>query len=78
MRESAAATFAGIDGFHFLHPDDLAKTVPTGTCDLAMCTEALEHIPNRATILDAVSRFCRPGADVLITVPIEVGPEPAG
>ena len=30
MRQSAAATFAGIDGFEFLHPDDLEKIVAPG------------------------------------------------
>ena len=78
MRESAAQTFAGIEGFKFLHPDELATAVAPGSCDLAICTEALEHIPNRALVLDAVTRFCRPGADALITVPIEVGPSLVG
>jgi SAM-dependent methyltransferase len=78
MRESAAATFAGIEGFRFIDTDELAKVVAPGSCDLAICTEALEHIPNRAAIFDAVTRCCRPGGDVLITVPIEVGPSLVG
>jgi SAM-dependent methyltransferase len=78
MRESAAATFAGVDGFRFLHPDEVAGTITPGSCDLAICTEALEHIPNRSAIFDAVTRLCRPGGDVLITVPIEVGPSLLG
>jgi SAM-dependent methyltransferase len=74
----AAATFAGIEGFKFLHADDLANVVAPGSCDLAMCTDALEHIPNRAAIFEAITRYCRPGGDVLITVPIEVGPSLVG
>lgn len=78
MRESAMATFAGVDGFRFLHPDEIASAIPPGSCDLAICTEALEHIPHRSAIFDAMTRFCRPGGDVLITVPIEVGPSLIG
>jgi SAM-dependent methyltransferase len=78
MRRLAATTFAGVDGFHFVDPGLLADTVAPGSCDLAICTEALEHIPNPAQILDAIGRYCRPGAHVLITVPIEIGPSLVG
>jgi SAM-dependent methyltransferase len=78
MRDSAAATFAGIDGFRFMDPAALAQTVAPGSCDLAICTETLEHIANPTEILDAICRYCRPGAHVLITVPIEVGPSLVG
>jgi SAM-dependent methyltransferase len=78
MRENASTTFAGIEGFRFLDPEALAQTVAPGSCDLAICTEALEHIPNPAGILDAICRYCRPGASVLITVPIEIGPSLVG
>jgi len=78
MRESAAATFAGIDSFRFMHPDELAQVVAPGSCDLAICTEALEHIPQPAAILDAICRYCRPAGHALITVPIEIGPSLIG
>ena len=79
MRESAAADLRRNRRLSSsCTPTSSPTTVPPGSCDLAICTEALEHIPNRAAILDAVSRFCRPGADVLITVPIEVGPSLVG
>lgn len=78
MRASAAATFAGTDGFRFLDPEALERTVPAGSCDLAICTEALEHIADPTVILDAICRYCRPGAHVLITVPIEIGPSLVG
>ena len=55
-------------------PRSSPDVVPAGSCDLAICTETLEHVPNPAAILDAVVRYCRPGACVVITVPIEVGP----
>jgi SAM-dependent methyltransferase len=78
MRESAASTFAGIDGFRFVSPEELPSVVPAGSCDLALCTEALEHIPNPALVLDQMVRCCRPGACVIVTVPIEVGPSLLG
>jgi SAM-dependent methyltransferase len=78
MRDSAALTFAGIDGFRFVSPEELATTVPAGSCDLAFCTETLEHVPNPGAILDQIVRCCRPGASVVITVPIEVGPSLVG
>ena len=78
MRESAAATFAGIEGFRFVSPEELATVVPPGSCDLAICTETLEHVPNPGLILDQIVRYCRPGARVVITVPIEVGPSLLG
>jgi SAM-dependent methyltransferase len=78
MRESAAATFAGLEGFRFVSPEELPTAVPPGSCDLALCTEALEHIPDPASILDQIVRCCRPGARVIITVPIEVGPSLVG
>jgi SAM-dependent methyltransferase len=78
MRDSAAATFAGIDGFRFLDPDELSQVVAPGSCDLAICTEALEHIPQPTQILDAICEYCRPNGHALITVPIEVGPSLLG
>src|SRR5450631_1285187 len=78
MRESAAATFAGIGGFRFIDPEEIDRAIPAGSCDLAICTETLEHVPNPEPILDAVVRCCRPGACVVVTVPIEVGPSLIG
>src|SRR5262249_61834330 len=70
--------FAGIDGFRFLDPAELAGAVSPGSCDLAICTETLEHVPDALPILDAICTSCRPGARVVITVPIEVGPSLVG
>src|SRR6516165_11589966 len=53
MRESAAKLFAGVDGFRFIDPGELESAVPPGTCDLAMCTETLEHVPDANAVLDA-------------------------
>jgi SAM-dependent methyltransferase len=78
MRASAAETFANIDGFRFIDPAELERAVPPGTCDLAICTETLEHVSNPEVILDAAVRYCRPDACVLVTVPIEVGPSLLG
>jgi SAM-dependent methyltransferase len=74
MRRSAAARFAGIEGFQFIHPAELAAVVAPGSCDLGLCTETLEHVPSSLEVLDALVASCRPGGHVLVTVPIEVGP----
>jgi SAM-dependent methyltransferase len=78
MREAAVKTFAGLDGFRFLDPAELAGAIAPGKCDLAFCTETLEHVPDALPILDAICTYCRPGARVVITVPIEVGPSLLG
>jgi SAM-dependent methyltransferase len=78
MRKSAAARFAGIDGFRFVDPAELATLVPPGSCDLGICTETLEHVANPPAVLDAMTACCRPGGHVIVTVPIEVGPSLLG
>jgi SAM-dependent methyltransferase len=78
MRESAAKTFAGIPGFRFLDPREIAEVIPPASCELAFCTETLEHVQDPAVVLDAICACCRPGARLVITVPIEVGPSLIG
>jgi SAM-dependent methyltransferase len=78
MRASGEQAFAGVDGFRFIDPAELESVVQPGTCDLAICTETLEHVPEPLRVLDAIVRYCRPGACVVITVPIEVGPSLIG
>lgn len=74
MRRSAAARFPGTDLFRFIAPDQLAASVPAHSCDLGICTETLEHVPDALQVLDALIRAVRPGGRVIVTVPIEVGP----
>jgi 2-polyprenyl-3-methyl-5-hydroxy-6-metoxy-1,4-benzoquinol methylase len=78
MREAAQEAFAGIPGFQFLSPADAEQAIPTSSCDLAICTETLEHVPDHKKVLDSIVRFCRSGARVVLSAPIEVGPSLLG
>ncbi len=78
MRASAAERFEGIDGFRFIEPAQVLDTIAPKSCDLALCTEMLEHIWDPSAVLDVIARCCRPGARVVITAPIEVGPSLLG
>ena len=46
-----------------------AIPAPSGTFDLVLCTEVLEHIADDATALDELRRVLSPGGWLLITVP---------
>jgi SAM-dependent methyltransferase len=71
MLQSATARFSGSAGFRCLKPDE---NIEPGSCDLIFCTETLEHVGDAAAVLDIVLRTSSPGARLLISVPIEVGP----
>ncbi|HVY37402.1 MAG TPA: class I SAM-dependent methyltransferase [Polyangia bacterium] len=78
MRAAAAEVFAGVAGFQFLEPVAAEQAIPPGTCDLAICTETLEHVPDQRKVLDSIVRYCRSGARVIISAPIEIGPSLLG
>lgn len=67
-------TLANIPGFQFCLPDAIASIVPPHSCDLLLCTETLEHVDNPKEIIDSILSYCQPGAKVLISVPVEIGP----
>jgi len=37
--------------------------------DVVVCADVLEHLPDPAGALEAVSRFCRPGGAIIVSVP---------
>lgn len=43
--------------------------IADGVCDLVLCTEVLEHIPDDGSALDEVCRVLAPGGWLLISVP---------
>lgn len=49
--------------------------VPRGTVDLLFCLEVFEHLPEKEThdALQTISGLLKPGGEVVIGVPVEVG-----
>ena len=43
--------------------------IDTGTTDLTICTEVLEHVPDPAQFLSELKRVTKPGGRLLLTVP---------
>ncbi len=66
--------FAEVPGFQFCRPRDVVKTIAPHSCDLAMCTETLEHVIDPEAALEQILSYCKPDAHLIISVPIEVGP----
>ena len=78
MRAASEEVFSGIPGFQFLAPPTAEQVIPPNSCDLAICTETLEHVPDNKKVLDSIRRYCRSGARVIISAPIEIGPSLLG
>lgn len=66
--------FAGVPQFSFCTPEDLDRHVAPRSCDLAICTETLEHVASAGAVLDRILACCAAGARLVVSVPIEVGP----
>lgn len=49
--------------------DGTAMPIRTGTVDVALATELLEHVPDPRPLLEEVRRVLRPGGRLLLTVP---------
>ena len=73
MLASCREKFSRVEGFSFIHPDEVTSNL-FSTCDLAICTETLEHVSSPQEILEWMLLFCQSGAQVIISVTIEVGP----
>jgi 2-polyprenyl-3-methyl-5-hydroxy-6-metoxy-1,4-benzoquinol methylase len=73
MLAACREKFNGVDGFSFIRPDEVTESL-FHSCDLAICTETLEHVSSPQEIIEQMLLFCRSGAQVIISVPIEVGP----
>jgi SAM-dependent methyltransferase len=72
--EECGRRFEGAPGLKAALPAQLPSLVPEGSCDIAICTETLEHVPNPKAFIQTMLKYVRPGGEVIITVPIEVGP----
>jgi len=60
--------------FRFCRPDDMMRIVPEHACDLAICTEVLEHVDDPARFMTMILGRCKIGARLIVSVPIELGP----
>ena len=66
--------FAGSQEFKFLQPDEMKTCIPPHSCDLFLCTETLEHVGNAEDAIAQCLLYCTPGAKIIISAPLEVGP----
>lgn len=78
MLEACGQRFAGISGFKFSRPESLSDSIASQSCDLAICTETLEHVASIEVTLEQILRYCQPRAKLVISVPIEIGPALVG
>jgi SAM-dependent methyltransferase len=59
-------------GITFLTLPELESREP-GTLDMIFCMEVLEHVPHVDEVLDRLHRLLAPGAQLVISVPVEIG-----
>jgi SAM-dependent methyltransferase len=73
------ARLGHLPGIRFAITRDVARETP-GVWDVVTCMEVLEHCveAERRRVLDELARLVAPGGNVIISVPIEVGPSVAG
>lgn len=74
MLSSCKELFADIPGFQFCQPHELPEKISPKSCDLILCTETLEHIGEPESVLEQMLAYSQPGAKMVISVPIEIGP----
>lgn len=74
MLSACQEIFAGIGSFQFCKPTEISQKISPQSCDLIFCTETLEHIGYPARSLDLILNYCQPGAKIVISVPLEIGP----
>lgn len=74
MLSACRDNFVGIPGFKFCKPNQVTQEISPHSCDLIFCTETLEHIGTPESALDLMLLYSQPGATMVISVPIEVGP----
>ncbi len=74
MLAQARLHFGKLPAYSFVTPSELRDSTPDSSFDVAFCTEALEHIRDPGGALDLLVAKLRPGAQLVVSVPIEVGP----
>ncbi|MBD2576104.1 class I SAM-dependent methyltransferase [Oscillatoria sp. FACHB-1406] len=74
MLSACEELFSGNQEFEFMKPDEMKNRILPQSCDLILCTETLEHVGNAEGAIADFLPYAKPGAKIIISVPIEVGP----
>ena len=78
MLRGARENLRGDPAFSFTRPEAFEALARKGSFDLVLCTETLEHVSDWEPVLDLFVSYTKPGAHLVLTVPIEVGPSLLG
>ncbi len=63
-----------LPGLSFVTVDELDSREHQGAYDAVFCMEVLEHVLDRAPMLERFERLLAPGGELVISVPVETGP----
>lgn len=74
MLSACKDLFTGIPNFQFCQPHQISESILPKSCDLIICTETLEHVGEPESVLEQMLTYSQPGAKMVISVPIEIGP----
>jgi SAM-dependent methyltransferase len=74
MISACQELFAALPSFEFCQPQEISEKISPRSCDLIFCTETLEHVEEPERILEQMLFYSKPGATMVISVPIEIGP----
>lgn len=66
--------FAALPSFQFYQPHEIPEKISPNSCDLILCTETLEHVGEPESIMEQMLTYSKPGAQMVISVPLEIGP----
>ncbi len=74
MLSACREIFADLPSFQFCQPHEISEKISPKSCDLILCTETLEHVEEPESVLQQMLAYSQPGAKIVISVPIEIGP----
>jgi SAM-dependent methyltransferase len=67
--ERARVEMAGFPHLSFVVDDICATRLPSGSFDLVLCTEVIEHIADSQAALRSIGRLLRPGGILVLSTP---------
>lgn len=74
MISACQELLAALPSFQFCKPHEISDKISPKSCDLILCTETLEHVEDPESILEQILLYSKLGAQMVISVPIEIGP----